>query len=123
VNETTFETGSTSRAWRGRLSGVVPGERRGDLVGAELCAGPGRSRRPAVERVQVRAGRPGEPRGAGWHRCILSVATQVRYTGLSERTVRTCLDRLEAAAIISRCDPEIVVARIKRADRGPKDGT
>ena len=26
-----------------------------------------------------------------------SVATLVRYTGLSERTVRTCLDRLEAA--------------------------
>jgi hypothetical protein len=25
-----------------------------------------------------------------------SVATLVRYTGLSERTVRTCLDRLEA---------------------------
>src|SRR5258707_15529276 len=37
-----------------------------------------------------------------------SVATLVRYTGLSERTVRTCLDRLEAAAIISACDPEIV---------------
>ena len=30
-----------------------------------------------------------------------SVATLVRYTGLSERTVRTCLDRLEAAVI--RC--------------------
>jgi pyocin large subunit-like protein len=29
-----------------------------------------------------------------------SVATLVRYTGLSERTVRTCLDRLEAAGII-----------------------
>ena len=49
-----------------------------------------------------------------------SVATLVRYTGLSERTVRTCLDRLEAAAIISPCDPDIVAARIKRADRRPQ---
>jgi hypothetical protein len=31
---------------------------------------------------------------------FLSVATLVRYTGLSERTVRTCLDRLEDAGII-----------------------
>jgi DNA-binding transcriptional regulator PaaX len=30
-----------------------------------------------------------------------SVATVVRYTGLSERTVRTCLDRLEAGGTIS----------------------
>ena len=29
-----------------------------------------------------------------------SVATLVRYTGLSERTVRTCLDRLRAAGSI-----------------------
>jgi hypothetical protein len=49
-----------------------------------------------------------------------SVATLVRYTGLSERTVRTCLDRLEAAAIISACDPGIVAVRIKRADRRPQ---
>jgi helix-turn-helix protein len=49
-----------------------------------------------------------------------SVATLVRYTGLSERTVRTCPDRLEAAGIIRPCDPEIAAARIKRADRRPK---
>jgi hypothetical protein len=49
-----------------------------------------------------------------------SAATLVRYTGLSERTVRSCLDRLEAGGIIRRCDPEIVAARIKRADRRPK---
>jgi Helix-turn-helix domain len=49
-----------------------------------------------------------------------SAATLVRYTGLSERTVRTCLDRLEAAGIISPCDPDIVAARIKRADRRPQ---
>ncbi len=49
-----------------------------------------------------------------------SVATLVRYTGLSERTVRTCLDRLEAAGVIQPCDPDVVAARIKRVDRRPK---
>jgi hypothetical protein len=49
-----------------------------------------------------------------------SVATLVRYTGLAERTVRTCLDRLAAAGIISPCDPGIIAARIKRADRRPQ---
>ena len=49
-----------------------------------------------------------------------SVATLVRYTGLAERTVRTCLDRLQAAGVIQPCDPDIVAARIKRADRRPQ---
>jgi hypothetical protein len=49
-----------------------------------------------------------------------SVGTLVRYTGLSERTVRTCLDRLQAVGIVSPCDPGIVAARIKRADRRPQ---
>jgi hypothetical protein len=49
-----------------------------------------------------------------------AVATLVRYTGLSERTVRTCLDRLQAEGIITPCDPDIVAARIKRADRRPQ---
>ena len=49
-----------------------------------------------------------------------SVGTLVRYTGLAERTVRTCLDRLAAEGIISPCDPGIVAARIKRADRRPQ---
>jgi hypothetical protein len=49
-----------------------------------------------------------------------SVATLVRYTGLAERTVRTCLDQLAAAGIIAPCDPGIVAARIKRADRRPQ---
>ena len=56
------------------------------------------------------------PDGAG---AFPSAATLVRYTGLSERTVRTCLDRLEAEGIISPCDPAIVATRIKRADRRP----
>jgi hypothetical protein len=57
------------------------------------------------------------PDGAG---AFLSVATLVRYTGLSERTVRTCLDRLEGAGTIRPCDPDIVAAPIKRADRRSK---
>jgi hypothetical protein len=52
-----------------------------------------------------------------------SVATLVRYTGLSERTVRSCLDRLQAEGIIAPCDPGIVSARIRRADRRPRAGT
>jgi hypothetical protein len=44
-----------------------------------------------------------------------SVATLIRYTGLSERTVRTCLDRLDSEGIIRPCDPDIVAARISRA--------
>jgi hypothetical protein len=46
----------------------------------------------------------------------------VHYTGLAEQTVRTCLDRLAAEGIISPCDPDIVAARIKRADRHPRAG-
>jgi Helix-turn-helix domain len=57
------------------------------------------------------------PDGTG---ALPSVATLIRYTGLSERTVRTCLDRLESEGIISSCDPDIVAARIKRADRRPQ---
>jgi len=49
-----------------------------------------------------------------------SVATLVPYTGLAERTVRTCLDRLAAEDIISPCDPGIVAARIKRAGCRPQ---
>jgi hypothetical protein len=49
-----------------------------------------------------------------------SVATLVRYTGLSERTVGTCLDRRAAGGIISPCDPGIVAAWIRR--RSPPAG-
>jgi len=49
------------------------------------------------------------------------VATLVRYTRLSERTVRTCLDRLAEAGIIREGDPDIVAAKIKRGDRRPQN--
>lgn len=46
--------------------------------------------------------------------------TLARYARLSVRSVRTALDRLEAAGVIRPCDPAIVAARIKRADRRPQ---
>ncbi len=49
-----------------------------------------------------------------------SVRTLMRYTGLAERTVRACLARLEAAGVISACDPAVIAARIRRADRRPR---
>jgi len=51
-----------------------------------------------------------------------SVKTLVRYSDLSERTVRTALDRLEADGIIRPCDPAIVAAKIKRETSGPRAG-
>lgn len=49
-----------------------------------------------------------------------SVDTLVRYTRLSERTVRTALDRLEESGVIAPCDPAIVAAHIRRADHRPQ---
>jgi hypothetical protein len=49
-----------------------------------------------------------------------SVATLVRYTGLSERTLCTCLDRLQAHGVISPCDPGHRRGAIKRADWRPQ---
>jgi len=49
-----------------------------------------------------------------------SVATLMRYTRLSRRTVRTALDRLEEAGIITRSDPAFINAKIKRTDRRPQ---
>ncbi len=96
--------------------GCGTGERRSDLVGVEQGAGPGRSRWATLERLQVRPGGPGQPCRAGRHRSVPVGGDPGRYPGLSERTVRTCLDRLEAEGIISPCDPVIIAARIKRAD-------
>ncbi|WP_371785546.1 helix-turn-helix domain-containing protein [Streptosporangium subroseum] len=49
-----------------------------------------------------------------------SVARLVSYTQLGERTVREQLDLLEAAGIITPCDPAIIAAWIKRSDRRPQ---
>ena len=115
-----LETGGWAASADQHVQEGEPRERRGDLVGAESGPGPGRSWLAAIQRVQVRAGRPGQPRNAGRHGAFPSVATLVRYTGLSERTVRTCLDRLAVEGTITPCDPGIIAARIKRADRRPQ---
>jgi Helix-turn-helix domain len=49
-----------------------------------------------------------------------AVRTLIRYTCLSERTVRTALDRLQAEGIITACDPAVIAAKIKRADQRPQ---
>jgi Helix-turn-helix domain len=103
-----------------RTCSAVRGERRGDLLGTQPGLVPtDRSGRPssACKFVLVGLANHAGPDGTG---AFPSAATLVRYTGLSERTVRTCLDRLQTDTIISPCDPNIVAARIKRADRRPQ---
>ena len=84
---------------------------------APVPTGRGSQPSSAAKFVLVGLANHAGPDGTG---AFPSVATLVRYTGLSERTVRTCLDRLEACGLIRPCDPEIVAARIKRADRRPQ---
>jgi Helix-turn-helix domain len=92
---------------------VVPGRR----VVAPVPADRGGQPSSACKFVLVGLANHAGPDGTG---AFPSVATLVRYTGLAERTVRTCLDRLAAEGIISPCDPGIVAARIKRAGRRPQ---
>lgn len=49
-----------------------------------------------------------------------AVATIARYTLLSERSIRTHLDTLQAEGLIVPCDPSIVAAYISRTDRRPQ---
>ena len=84
---------------------------------APVPAGRGGQPSSACKFVLVGLANHAGPDGTG---AFPSVATLVGYTGLSERTVRTCLDRLAAEGIISPCDPGIVAARIRRADRRPQ---
>jgi hypothetical protein len=76
---------------------AVAGERRGDLLGLNLAPVPADRGQPssACKFVLVGLANHAGPDGTG---AFPSVATLVRYTGLSERTVRTCLDRLPARA-------------------------
>ncbi|MHB1873424.1 MAG: helix-turn-helix domain-containing protein [Streptosporangiaceae bacterium] len=84
---------------------------------APVPVGRGSQPSSAAKFVLVGLANHAGPDGTG---AFPSVATLVRYTGLSERTVWSCLDRLEACGLIRPCDPEIVAARIKRADRRPQ---
>ncbi len=77
----------------------------------------GGKRNPACKAVLVGLANHAGPDGT---EAFPSVRTLVRYTELSERTVRTALDRLEADGIIRPCDPAIVAAKIKRADQRPQ---
>jgi len=77
----------------------------------------GGKRNPACKAVLVGLANHAAPDGK---EAFPSVRTLIRYTDLSERTVQTALDRLEAAGVIRPCDPAIVAAKIKRADRRPQ---
>jgi Helix-turn-helix domain len=77
----------------------------------------GSKRNPACKAVLIGLANHAGPDGTG---AFPSVRTLVRYTALSERTVVTALDRLEAEGVIRPCDPAIVAAKIKRADRRPQ---
>ncbi len=48
-----------------------------------------------------------------------SNATLIRYTRLSERSVRNLLREFETLGLVTGSDPEIVAAYIRRADRRP----
>jgi Helix-turn-helix domain len=121
VNETRIETRPICAAWRAaRLPGGGPVSVEATSWALNLAAVPAyRGGQPssACKFVLVGVANHAGPDGVG---AFPSVATLVRYTGPSERTVRTCLDRLEATSIIRPCDPDIVAARIKRTDRLPR---
>lgn len=48
------------------------------------------------------------------------IRTLMRYTSLCERAVQNALRRLEEDGIIKPCDPAVIAAKIKRADRRPQ---
>jgi hypothetical protein len=105
VNETETETGGQAAlCGAARLWSDAP-LRRGDLLGAEPGPGPSRPGRAAVsvcKFVLVGLANHAGPDGAGG----CPVGGHARpLAGLSERTVRACLDRLEAEGIIRPCDP------------------
>ena len=74
-------------------------------------------RNPACKAVLIGLANHAGPDGKD---AFPSVRTLVRYTDLSERTVRTALDRLEAEGTIRPCDPAVVAAKIKRPDQRPQ---
>jgi hypothetical protein len=102
------------------IPGGIPGERRSHFLGSQSRARTLRQQRKAEPRVQGGPDRAGQPRGPGRQGNVPCVKRPVRYTCLSKRTVQTALDRLEAAGIIQPCDPAVVAAKIKRADRRPQ---
>ena len=74
----------------------------------------------ATAPVPSSPGNPSPGAGPAGTAAFPSVATLVRYTGLSERTVCTCLDRLHVHGVISPRDPGHRRGAIKRAGRRPQ---
>ena len=72
---------------------------------------------PACKAVLIGLANHAGPDGTEAFPCV---KTLVRYTCLSKRTVQIALDRLEAEGVIRPCDPAVVAAKIKRADRRPQ---
>lgn len=97
--------------------GVPPAEVAGRSISRRCRATPAERRNPACKAVLVGLANHAAPDGTA---AFPAVRTLVRYTELSERTVRTALDRLAAEGIIQPCDPAIVAAKIKRADQRPQ---
>ena len=98
----------------------VAGERRGDFLGAQPGTGPSRPRRPALQRLQVCARRPGQPCWARRDRRV-PVGGHARPLHRPVRAHRAHLPGpARGRGIIQACDPDIIAARIKRADWRPK---
>ena len=74
-------------------------------------------RNSACKAVLIGLANHAGPDGTG---AFPAVRTLVRYTDLSERTVRTALHRLATDGIIRLCDPAVIAAKIKRADQRPQ---
>jgi hypothetical protein len=74
------------------------------------------ARSAACTAVLVGLANHADPKG---RHAFPSVETLMRYTSLSERTIRTSLARLLEAGVIQFGDEDIVAAHVKRADRRP----
>ena len=121
VNETKTETSQRS------LTGVLaPVRERGPGMSVEAISW-------ALKLAPVPADRNGQPSSAcefvlvglanharpGRSGAFPSVRTLIRYLGLPERTVRTCLDRLKQGSLIRPCDPAVVAAKTQAPSSAP----
>ena len=93
-----LETGGWAASADQHVQEGEPRERRGDLLGAESRPGPADRGWPPSSASKFVLGGLANHAGPDGTGAFPSVATLVRYTGLSERTVRTCLDRLAVGA-------------------------
>jgi hypothetical protein len=80
----------------------------------------GGKRNPACKAVLIGLANHAGPDGK---EAFPSVKTLIRYTALSERTVQTALNRLEADGIIRPCDPRSSPRRSNEQTGARKAGT